>query len=352
MNKIACLFGFLIGFLLIINNTSQSKEKLRWAADAESNAPFIFCNPENPSELIGFELDIAREIAKVLDMEDVFVQNQWDGLIPGLERNDYDIAINGLEITPDRLENINFSKPYYITFEQIVVRSNQKDVKNLEELKGKNVGALKYSLAEKILVEFGGINVRSYEGEVNSFADLETGRLDAVLVDAPIALYYASLNPKFKLSGEPVGEIVYGIAIKQSDTVLLNKINFALTQIINNGRLREILEDWNLWNTQMGNYLNDDKPSRGVHKRYDEFVASQSQESGFMRLVKRYVSFLPMLLEAAVVTLGLSIIAMILAIVFGLFVGLVRVFAPSPISKFAVLYIEIIRGTPLLIQLF
>jgi polar amino acid transport system substrate-binding protein len=345
----------LIILIALVFNAADmlaDKKVLRWAADTESGAPYVFQDPRLPVNLIGFEVDIVNAIAEELDMETEFVQNQWDGLIPGLYRNDYDIAINGLEITEDRKLEVNFSVPYYITYEQLVVRKETNDVESLADLKGREVGTLKNSLAERILHDAGDIIVRSYESEVNSYGDLENGRLDAVLIDAPVVFYYAAQNPKLKLVGQPIGEIPYGIALRKGDTTLLNNINRALSKLMTSGKLREILERWNLWNYMMALYLNDPGPSNTPPSKYNIFLEMQGKELTITERLARYWSFAPLLAEAAWMTMKISLLSMLLAIVFGLILGLVRVYAPQPFSGLAVAYIEIIRGTPLLIQLY
>ncbi len=325
---------------------------MRWAADAESNAPYIFQDPKIPTNIIGFEVDIVNAISEKLGIEAHFVQNQWDGLIPGLYRGDYHIAINGLEITEDRQKEVNFSQPYYITHEQLVVLRGVNYINSLSDLVGRKVGALKNSLAERILRAKGGIHVLTYEGEANAFIDMKNGRIEAALVDAPIAIYYTSVNPEFITVGQPIGEISYGIAIRKEDTLLLNQINTALDYLQKSGKLREILENWNLWNFMMATYLDDFSPSNVPPKKYQYFVESVRKKSELSERIQLYIKFLPVFLKAALITLGLSFLAMMLAIFAGLIIALARIYGGKILSSLAVAYIEIIRGTPLLIQLY
>ena len=81
---------------------------MNWAGDAEGGAPYQMPDPRNPSKIIGFEVDIAEALAKRMGRTAHFVQNQWDGLVPGLERGEYDMVIAGLEITPERLGENQF----------------------------------------------------------------------------------------------------------------------------------------------------------------------------------------------------------------------------------------------------
>src|SRR4051812_31391289 len=82
---------------------------LRWGADIESGAPYSFKDPAEPTKVIGYEAEMVEAIAKKLGRTVEFYQNNWEGLIEGLKRNDYDIVVNGLEITDDRKNVVNFS---------------------------------------------------------------------------------------------------------------------------------------------------------------------------------------------------------------------------------------------------
>lgn len=350
------IFNKIIILLILINlfdvNTALSKPKLRWAADSEGNAPFVFQDPRVPSRLIGFEIDIIEAICQEIGYEPVFVQNQWDGLIPGIERGDYDVAINGIEITNDRELVVNFSVPYYTTFEQLVVRNENNTIFTLNDLAGKKVGTLKGAIAERILEAQGNIDVKTYDSESSSFQDLKNRKLDAVLIDSPPAVYFTGWNPDLKLVGPPIGEIVYGIVVKKGNEELLNKINIALSKMQTTGKLREILDSWNMWNPYMAQRINDKSAAKVKPYNYDYFISCQTAEITIMDKLMRYVSFLPMIGKAAWTTIEISIISMILAIIFGLFLALLRVYAPKPFSSLAIVYIEVMRGTPLLIQLY
>jgi polar amino acid transport system substrate-binding protein len=338
---------FLLSF-----NAAISEKALRWAADAEGNAPYIFQDPANPSKLKGFEVDIARELAKEMGLTPKFIQNQWDGLIPGLSRNDYDIVLNGIEITDDRKNEVLFSVPYYYTAEQLIVRSDDQEITSLSDLYGKKVGCLKNSLAERILRAQGGFEVLSYEGEVNAFEDLKNGRLDAALVDYPIALYYASWNRELRITGKPIGEVIYGIAMRTSDTLLLSQVNNALINLIRNGKLRIILERWNLWNEVMAVRVGDESETDTKPDEYIEYMSFASEDTNFITKLELYISFMPMFIGGALTTLGLSVVSMFVAIFLGLWLSFSRVFGSKIVSSIATFIIEVIRGTPLLIQLF
>lgn len=340
-------FAPSIGF-----SSSLDKKVLRWAADTESGAPYVFNDPKNPAQLIGFEAEIVKALGEELEMDTEFVQNSWDGLIPGLNRREYDIAINGIEITEDRKVEIAFSEPYFATFLQLTVRKGTRGITTLSDLKGKKAGTLKSALSERILRAEAGVEVLTYENEFPAYQDLVNGRTDAVLLDAPIATYYASPNPALEGVGAPIGSMYYGIAMRKTDLELQARVNKALKKLIQNGKMREIMERWNLWNPLVAALFQDFSPSRTAPTSYQEFLKSTGQEKSFKEKMALYTSFLKPLGKGALQTIKISLASMVLAITFGLILALLKLYGPFALQIFSTVYVEAVRGTPLLIQLF
>src|SRR5437870_10168201 len=111
--------------LVVAAARSLPAQELVWAADAEGGVPYVLPDPRSPSKMIGFELDFANAMAERIGRKARFQQNQWDGLVPGLERSEYNVVINGLEITPDRAEKINFSIPYFYSTITLTERADE-----------------------------------------------------------------------------------------------------------------------------------------------------------------------------------------------------------------------------------
>lgn len=324
---------------------------LLFGADARSNAPYGFVDPGDHHRLEGFEIDIIDAVARRMGRKARLVQNDWDALIPGLNRRLYDVAINGLEITPEHEAAVDFSIPYYTTFEQLVVRASDRRFNSLDDLRGRKVGTLKASLAERILEKRKDCFVTVYDEEINAYSDLANGRLDGVLLDYPIALYYAAPDPRLRLVGDPIGRIQYGIAIRKGDTALLQQVNQALRDIITSGELRRILERWKLWTPTMAAELHDTSTSNNSSTEYDRFISETRPLSKWRAILFRYASFLPLLGKAAAVTLEVSISGMAVAIVLGFLLAIARQYGSAVLNSAAIGYIEVVRGTPLLIQI-
>src|ERR1700736_682986 len=147
------LAGFFICFFLC-STCVHAQPVLRWAPDANSNAPYTFYAPGKA--LTGFEYEIINAVARRLGRRAEFVQNDWTGLIPGLHRGLYDCVICGIEITPDKAEEVNFSVPYYFTFEQFVGRRGAPSPGSLADLRGRSVGCLDQTAALRMLEDITG----------------------------------------------------------------------------------------------------------------------------------------------------------------------------------------------------
>jgi polar amino acid transport system substrate-binding protein len=330
---------------------SQSKP-FSWGGDAEGGAPYQMPDPNNPEKIIGFEVDIAEALGKRLDMNPRFVQQQWDGLVPGLERGEYDAVIAGLEITQERLEKISFSSPYYYSTLSMTVRLDETRIRTPENLPARTVGTLKATLAERYLHEIGVTDVKTYDNQAHPYIDLLLGRLDAVVMDTPIALYYA-YGQQFHNVELASTKFPIAIGLRKDDTALLAAVNDALAKMRTDGTLKAIYQQWNLYNSSTADYFGDRNPVTNPNAdKYREYLAAVQTERTFGEQLQQYLSFVPLLLRGALVTLEISIASMAVAIVLGLMLAIVRVFGNRLLSWPAVAFIEVIRGTPLLIQLF
>ncbi len=291
----------------------KTRGVLLWGADAEGGAPYVYPDPQKPEQLTGFEHDLADAIAAKLGVKAQMVQNQWDQLVPALERRNFDIILNGLEITPDNQQHIAMSLPYFVYAQQIVTRKETDGLSELENLKGKPVGVLSGSVAERLLEK-------------------------SVVMDLPIAIYYAKPDPAVKFSGSSFAPGYYGIGVRKEDKALLAALNQAIKELADDHALERIYRKYNVW---------DDR-QEGL-KEYKAEVVSERKS---ISTIREWPKYLPLLLVGAVKTVEISVLSMALAVVVGLVVVLVRLYGLPPLQWLAKAYVEVIRGTPLLIQLF
>src|SRR5262249_6666356 len=193
---------------------------------------------------------IAKALAKQMGRPIQFKQHEWMTLLQGLEKGEMDIAMNGVEIMPERLQKFRFSRPYYISKLQLVVRADEQRIRGVADCRDRKdivIGTLGNTAAEWQLDRLG-IKRKSYPGQIEPFNDLIQGRIDGVLVDLPAADYYVRQNPKVKYAGEAIAPCFYAIAVHPKNEALLSEINIALDRLLQSGELRRIYEKWNLWN--------------------------------------------------------------------------------------------------------
>jgi len=316
----------------------RSRGELLWGADAEGGAPYVFPDPARPEQLTGFEFDLADALAAKLGVKARMVQNQWDQLIPALERGNFDVILNGLEITPDHRQRIVMSRPYFVYAQQLVTRTNTTGLTQLQDLKGRAVGVLAATVAQRLVETMGGADLRIYPGNVECFRDLKAGRIEAVLLDLPIALYYARPDPELKFSGEPFAPGYYGLGVRQDDVRLLAALDQALAELQTDHTLEKICRKYEIWDSRQESL-----------KDYQPQVVAQRKSISTLR---EWPKYLPLLLRGAVTTVKLSVLGMAVAIGFGLVIVIMRLYGIAPLRWFARAYVEVVRGTPLLIQLF
>jgi polar amino acid transport system substrate-binding protein len=230
------------------SSLSGIKERgvLRWGADVVGGVPYVYEDPDNPGKYIGFEMDIVKGIAAHMGVRQEMVIKTWDSLIPELQRESFDFAMNGIEDTGDREQIVLFSEPYYVYSQQLTVRKDSQEINSLEDLRGKTVATLSGSAAEDILRTTPGVNVRINPEIIYSYADLENGRADAVLLDTPIAAAYGATNPKLKNVGDTFGQGTYVIAFRKEDIALRDAVNQALQDMKSTGELKAIYTKWRI----------------------------------------------------------------------------------------------------------
>src|SRR2546428_3432317 len=223
---------------------------LLWGMDSEGGAPYTFPDPKNPNQIIGFEVEITEVIARRLRVSQKPLQTPWDELPQALRRGDFDITLNGIEVTETRKQYVNFTIPYYHFSESLMVRQSDKASSSLEDMKGKKVGTLKGTLADEMLRKIPEIQVVSFDGQVEPYKDLAFGRLDGVLLDDPVARYHGEIIPGLRYAAKGIGSGDYAIAVRKGDDRLLAELNSILSAMEKDRTLQSILEKWGLGDTE------------------------------------------------------------------------------------------------------
>jgi polar amino acid transport system substrate-binding protein len=344
-----CLFA-LVSILLLfapasapaspesVLQTIRTRGVLLWGCDISGGAPLAFVDQKDPDTLLGFEVDIARAIAKELGVRAQVVQTDWDSLVPGLERGNYDFAMNGLEIIPEREKRVLLSRPYYVYTLQLVVRKDEERIRSIADLPGKKVGTMAGTAADALLRKIGDVEISAYS-QTWPFDDVALGRIDAAFMDTPITAYYARPDARLRYAGPPEGKGYYGIAIRKSDPELKAFIDSVIEKLLRSGELKRIYDTWELWDKAQADLFTygASDAARRLH--------TESADTPL-------ASFFPLLFKGAIVTIALSAGSMVIAIALGLALAFSRIYGPPALRCAVLAYVEIYRGTPLLIQLY
>ena len=311
----------------------RARGELTWGADEQGGEPYVFEDVSRGGALVGFEVDLADTLARALGVRARFVQNDWSTLVPSLERGTFDIALNGIEVTPALAARVAFSRPYYRFSERLVARRGDARIRDLASIAGLRVGTLASSLSWQ-LAKKAGAEAVPYEGVDEPFIDLAHGRIDAVLLDDIIVARYAARHPTLVVVGD-VAEGNYAIAMRPADADLRRAIDRALGAELASGAWRQTLARWQI-----------DGPRQAALSVAPE--AAVVAPAGRASLSPRQLA---LFLQGALVTLVISLAAMVLAAVLGLALALIRLQSPR-LRPFATAYVEIVRGTPVLLQLY
>jgi len=208
--------------------------------------PFNYYNERN--ELVGFDVDIAREVARRLNRKPELITTAWDGIIAGLMAKKFDLIIGSMAITDERLKSVSFSDPYYISGAQMVTRKGTT-IADAADLKGKVVGVtVGETYAEYVQENIPGVKrVNSYKGGVPSLLlELRNKRIDAFVTDRLVGL--AAIKQAGGAGAVLAGDLLYteriGIAVRKEDTTLLAQVNAALAAMKEDGTYATISSEW------------------------------------------------------------------------------------------------------------
>jgi polar amino acid transport system substrate-binding protein len=224
----------------------RARGTLRWGGDLQGGEPYVFQDPEDASRLVGFEVEIADSLARRLGVRAEFVQNDWQTLVPSLERGDFDVALNGIEVTPARRARVAFTRPYYAFTETLVVPRADGRVRALADLRGAPRRDARGLAGGRPGARGAQRGDRAVRGVEEPYLDLERGRLAGVLLDNIIAARYGLPRATLRAAAT-VGEGTYAIALRPDQPELLRAVDDALAGLTADGELRRILERWHLW---------------------------------------------------------------------------------------------------------
>lgn len=204
---------------------------------------------DRTKEIVGLDIDLANVAARKLGLKAEFRNIAWDRIIPGLNNKEVDVIWSGLSILPEREKQMIFSQPYLESRQVIVVKKGSV-ITRKKDLKGKSVGFQRGSSSEKWISSDPGTinnlkNLAGYKNNVLALKDLESGAIDAVVMDETIARYNNTRKPDtYNVLADELGKEYYGVGFRKTDTGLRDAINKALDEMKQDGTMDHIITKW------------------------------------------------------------------------------------------------------------
>lgn len=256
--KKGSIFGLMLVVILVAGliagcssapkteTTANNDDKTFVVGLDDSFPPMGFRDDKN--EIVGFDVDLAKEVGKRLGMTVVLQPINWDTKELELDSGNIDVIWNGLTITDERKKAMDFTAPY-LKNDQVIVVKKDSAIKTKADLAGKNIGLQKGSsaydafVADPISKETAAMN--EYPENVSALTDLGIGRIDAVIVDSIVARYYiTSEKADYVILGESLSPELYGVGLKKGNTELLTKVQAAIDAMIADGTAAQISTKW------------------------------------------------------------------------------------------------------------
>lgn len=320
----------VLGFLVYKNQIVQKvniveREKFVIGTEA-SFKPFEY---RQGSEVVGFDIDLARMIADDMNKDLVVEEMSFDGLIPALKAGKVDAILAGLTITPDRAKSVDFSHGYYTASQKIIVHKNSS-IKSSKDLAGKKVAVQLGTTGDTLMTSNKSVHTIQFPLVPSVLQELNSGRVDAAVIDADPATLYLKNFPNLRIINEDLSQEQYAVAVNKNKPELLKIINKTISDIQKDGRYEKLIEKHFSDNTT------ETKPMSYWQKLHFIFIESNR----YMYLIK-----------GVAMTLVLAFFAVLIGVAFGLIIALCRTSHVLILEKIGYWYVTIIRGTPVLVQL-
>jgi His/Glu/Gln/Arg/opine family amino acid ABC transporter permease subunit len=280
-------------------------------------------------EFSGFDVDIARAIARELRVQAELVNASFDGVFPALQNGSFDVVISAVTITPERRATMLFSDPYISAGQQLAVRGDSV-IAGPDDLGGRTVGVQINTTAQFSMEKRPGVTIAKYNTIDLALLDLQNGRVEAVASDGPVLRYMVGRSfPGLKTVGAEYTDEQFGIVLARASDDLRRAVNAALWRLQDSGEYAKIYSKW-------------------FGERADTGAAAAAPRAFDTSIIARTWSFF---LRGVWMTAVMAVSALVLGLPFGLCLALARVQSKRLFTTPAAIYVEVMRGTPLLVQI-
>lgn len=198
----------------------------------------------NTGEIVGFDVDLAQELGKILNKKIIIKDAEWQALLGGLKNGHYDVIISAMSKQEAGANNVNLSDTYYLLNDVIVIKKDNTTIQNKDDLKGKIVGVQLGSGSEQAVDKLEGLKkVARYNYNPEAFLDLKHKRVDAVVVGYAYAINQKEFKQEYKIV-ESIAPSELAVVMKKGEDSLTKDINQALNTLKENGIYDKLVEKW------------------------------------------------------------------------------------------------------------
>ncbi|PIE69418.1 MAG: glutamine ABC transporter substrate-binding protein GlnH [Deltaproteobacteria bacterium] len=233
----------LTGCMLCTLSGSALAKKFVVACDT-AFMPFEYKDTQT-GKYVGFDIDLWDAVAKELGLSYVLQPMAFNGIVPALQTGNVDVGIAGMTIKSQRMEVIDFAYPYYQSGLRLLVRSDNKDIKSVEDLKNKVVATKIGTSSVDFVKPYTSKRLRKFQDQDAAFMELRSGGADAVIFDKPVVEYYAKEAGKgaVKVVGPVYAGQYYGIGFPKGSP-LRKKVSIAILKLMESGEYATIYKKW------------------------------------------------------------------------------------------------------------
>lgn len=228
-------------FMTFLSLVSFGKvEKLYVGTNAEFY-PFEYLED---GKIVGFDAELIEAIGKKLNKEIVWKNIAFDGLLPALQSKKIDVIIAGMTATPERKKFVNFSDPYFVSSQMIIVNTDDKkskDITSYESLPNHSVGVVLGYTGDVAVSKLENIDVQRFNGASEAIMSLITKKVQAVVIDSEPAKNYVKNNKGLKLISTDIAKEEYSIAVSKENKKLAEDINLAYKELVNDGTFEKLI---------------------------------------------------------------------------------------------------------------
>jgi len=334
LKKISRIIAFLLSAVILLTTgvltasaedaTTAVNKKLILGTSAEF-APYEFHKRiDGKDQIVGFDISIAREIAKDMGAELVIEDMGFDSLLSALQSGRVDMVISGMTPTEERRQSIDFSDNYYMARQAMIVRAEDKDkFTTMKDFENEKIGVQKGSIQEEIGMTISGAQLTSIDKIPDIILQLKTKRVNAIIVEDTVGTGYIDSEIVFADAMPTDSESYAAIGVQKGNTEIVNAINGTLARLKSEGAIEQMVKEAS--------------------------ILAAKEESG--NIFNTAWEFRDYYIKGIGYTLLLSALGVLFGFIIGLFIALTRMTNIRIVRWLGTAYVEVLRGTPMLVQL-